>query len=313
MAKPSFTIQLEPNPSAQASSARFLIEPLPQGFGHTLGNALRRVLYSSIPGAAVTSVTISGAAHQFSSVEGVQEDVVQLILALKRVRFSYSGTDSLTISLSAKGPGPVTASQFDLPANLRIANPDEVIAHLADKNTKLDLTVTVESGFGYSPAEDRKSTTIGVIPVDAIFTPIVRVNYSVEATRVGRVTNFDRLVIDLSTDGTISPQSALTSAAQVLVDYFSVIVHPELSENSSAPSVSATAGVAAPSSGPSISIEELDLPTRISNALQKAGFDSVNDLLTVPKAELAKVKNLGSKSVKIIETALKQRGFELTA
>src|SRR3989344_2498664 len=257
MTKPRFSIAIDKTPGDRSNSARFVIEPLPQGFGHTLGNSLRRVLYSSIPGAAITSLTVSGAPHQFSSLDGVQEDVVQLILGLKKVRVTYAGSEPVTLILSAKGPGPVTASQFELPTSVKIANPDLIIAYLADKGSKLDLTVTVESGFGYSPAEDRKSTTIGVIPIDAVFTPIARVNYTVEATRVGRLTNYDRLLLDLTTDGTVSPQATLTTAAQVLVDYFSVVVHPELSESSESASNTSSASTSpASSSGPAISIEE---------------------------------------------------------
>jgi DNA-directed RNA polymerase subunit alpha len=215
--------------------------------------------------------------------------------------------------LSAKGPGPVTASKFELPSDVKIANPDLVIANLADKNAKLEIEATVESGFGYSPAEDRKSTAIGVIPLDAVFTPVSRVNYTVEATRVGRLTNYDRLVLDVTTDGTVAPKDALTAAAQVLVDYFSAVVNPDqdtLSDSSlSTPSSSSSTG----QPGSAISIEELDLPTRIGNALQKAGFEAVADLLAVPRGELAKIKNLGIKSVKIVELALNQRGYQLTA
>lgn len=303
MAQPQFTILTE---SLTADYGRFIIEPLPQGYGHTLGNSLRRVLYSSIAGAAITSVTIPSASHQFTTLEGVKEDIVQIILNLKLVRVSYSGTKAEHISLSAKGSGPVTAGQFSCPSDIKIANPDLVIANLSEKTSKLEIEATVESGYGYSPAEERKSSTVGVIPIDATFTPIIRVNYSVEATRVGRVTNFDKVILDINSDGTISPEAALRNSAQSLVEYFSAIVNPA--------SVSTSDGGASPASTqnqPSgISIEELDLPTRISNALQRAGFDTVSQLIAIPRAELAKVKNLGGKSVKIIELALKEHGFE---
>jgi DNA-directed RNA polymerase subunit alpha len=302
MSQNTFSVLSEKN---TATYGKFIIEPLPQGFGHTLGNSLRRVLYSSIPGAAITSVTINGASHQFTSIEGVKEDVVQIILNLKLVRLAYSGDKPVKITLSAKGPGVITAGQFELPANVKIANPDSVIATLNDKSTKFELEATVEAGLGYSPAEDRKSSTLGSIPVDAVFTPISRVNYSVEATRVGRVTNFDKLILEVFTDGTISPEQSLKAASSTLVDYFSSIVNPQAAgSDSSNPSSSSNPGS-------NISIEELDLPTRISNALLKAGFESVGDLFSTPRAELAKVKNLGSKSVKIIELALRERGFEL--
>ncbi len=299
---PQFTLL----PTSSGNFGKFVLEPLPQGYGHTLGNSLRRVLYTSIPGAAITSVQITGASHQFTVLEGVREDVVQLILNLKQIAISYSGDKPLKISLSAKGPGVVKAGDFDVPAEAKIANPDLVIANLADKSTKLDIEATVETGLGYSPAEDRKATTVGLVPVDALFSPVVRVNFTVESTRVGRLTNYDKLTLEITTNGTTAPQAALTAAARTLVDYFSAVVNPQSAPSATGPSSSKSIP------GSTLSIEELDLPTRIANALQKAGFDTVGSLLSVPRTELAKVKNLGTKSVKIIEIALKDRGFELT-
>jgi DNA-directed RNA polymerase subunit alpha len=302
MNSPQFSVHLE---QSRENYGKFVMEPLPEGFGHTLGNALRRVLYSSIPGAAITSVSVNGVNHQFATLDGVKEDVVQLVLALKQIHLSYSGDQPVRISLSAKGQGEVKASQFELPSDVKIANPELVIAHLAEKSSKLEMEATVESGLGYSPAEDHKSSVLGVIPIDAAFTPVLRVNYSVEATRVGRMTNFDKLIIEIITDGTVTCQSALQLATTTLINYFSAILNPNPQPANSETSVSQT------TSGSGLSIEELDLPTRISNALQKAGIESVNDLLSHPALELAKVKNLGTKSVKIIEVALKERGLEL--
>ena len=284
MVQPQFTISTEKTDSP--NFGRFVIEPLPQGYGTTLGNALRRVLYTSIPGAAITSVYIPGVNHQFTTIDGDKP---------------------AKITLSVKGPGVITAGQFETPPDVKISNPELVIANLTDKNTKLEMEATVESGFGYSPAEERKSSTLGVIPTDASFTPVIRVNYEIQDTRVGRVTNFDKLIMEILTDGTITPQSALTSASQTLVDYFSAVVTPQSPSNAAGlPSAFHQAA------GSNIAIEELDLPTRIANALQKAGFESVADLLSVPRTDLAKVKNLGGKSVKIIEAALSERGFELS-
>lgn len=293
---PQFTITQD--------NRKFVLEPLPQGYGHTLGNSLRRVLYTSIPGAAITLVAFNGVRHQFTTIEGVREDVVQLILNLKQVRLSYAGTEPVKIALNVKGPGEVKAGDFKLPASVTIANPEYVLAHLADKNSKLEIEATVESGLGYSPAEDRQTSTVGVIPIDATFSPVTLVNYSVEATRVGRVTNFDRLILEITTDGTIFPESALTSAAQTLVTFFQGIVTPQASPTTPSAKSSPTLP------GGNVSVEELDLPTRIANALQKAGFDTISSLIAIPKPELAKVKNLGAKSVKIIELALRERGFE---
>lgn len=310
MTKPDFTIQTQ---SQSANSATFVVEPLPQGYGQTLGNSLRRVLYSSIPGAAITTVTISGASHQFTAIEGVKEDAVELVLNLKQVRVAYTGEKPTRITIAAKGPGEVKAGDFEVSGGATIANPDLVIAHLADKNSKLEIEATVESGYGYSPADDRKSSTVGVIPMDASFSPVVRVNFSVESTRVGRLTNFDKLVLEITTDGTITPGDALTKASEILVTYFSAIAQPQVAPTATTESANHTTPAPAKTNRPgsNISVEELDLPTRIANALQKAGMETVADLLTMPKAELAKVKNLGGKSVDIVESALKERGFEL--
>jgi DNA-directed RNA polymerase subunit alpha len=304
MTKPQFTIKSE---AEKPDFARFIIEPLPQGFGDTLGNSIRRVLYTAIRGAAITSVKIDGVNHEFTTLEGMREDIVELVLALKQVRLAYSGDKPAKITLEVTGPGEITAAKFDTPPDVVISNPHFVLAHLVDKGTKLELEATVESGFGYSPAEDRKSTTIGDIPVDATFTPITRVNYRVEATRVGRITNFDKLILEISTDGTVLPKEALVSASQTLVNYFAGVVNPESTD-----SVKIAAALSnKPPAGVNISVEELDLPTRIANALQKAGFQSVADLLAVSKPQLSKVKNLGGKSVDIIEKALKERNFDL--
>lgn len=300
--KPQFTIISD---TVDAKYGKFIIEPLPQGFGHTLGNSLRRVLYTSIRGAAITSVQIEQANHQFTTIEGVKEDVVQLVLNLKQVRVTYTGDAPTKMTLSAKGPGEVKAGDFETEAGVKIVNPELVLATLSDKAAKLDLEATVEAGYGYSPAAERSDATVGSIVVDAMFSPVVRVNFGVEATRVGRVTNFDKLVLEITTDGSVNPQETLTSAASTLVEYFSGVVKP-------AQEAGAVGSMTAKTAGSSLSIEELDLPTRIANALQKAGFDTVSSLQSVPRAELAKVKNLGAKSVVIVEEALSARGISLS-
>ena len=304
MTQPQFTLKTE---DEKGHYAKFVIEPLPQGFGDTLGNSLRRILYTAIRGAAITSIKIAGVNHQFTTLDGLREDIVQLVLALKQIRPAYSGDKPARITLEAAGPGEITAAKFNAPPDVAISNPNLVLANLADRSTKLEIEATVEAGYGYSPAEDRKSTTIGIIPLDATFTPVVRANYRVEATRIGRVTNFDRLVLEVTTDGTVSPQEALVSAAQTLVNYFRGVVNPESTVTPLATQpLSAFQAI-----GSNISVEELDLPTRIANALQKAGFLTVADLLAVSRSQLSKVKNLGGKSVDIIEKALTERGFRL--
>ena len=302
--KPQFSIQIE---NQTEDSARFIIEPLPKGFGDTLGNSLRRVLYTAIPGAAITSVRISGVNHQFTTLDGMREDIVQLVLNLKLVRLSHSGDKPAKISLEVSGPGEITAGKISTPPEVTIVNPELVIANLMDKNSRLEFEAVVETGYGYSPAEDRKSSTLGTIPLDATFSPVTLVNYKVESTRVGRVTDYDKLILDISNDRTISPEAVLKLAAQTLVDYFAGVVDPEGLETVKSPTSSANR----PAVGSNISVEELDLPTRIANALQKAGFQTVADLLAVTKSQLSKVKNLGGKSVEIVESALTERGFNL--
>lgn len=286
---------------------RFVIEPLEQGYGYTLGNALRRVMLTSLPGAAITQVKVSGLKHQFGSLPGVKEDGVELILNLKRIRVSYQGEKPTKITLSARGKGSVTASQIKAPADVTIGNPDLVIANLADSGSKLDVEMQVEAGIGYSTAEEKKTGTIGLIPVDATFSPVTRVNYKVEETRVGRLTNYDKLIMEVWTDATISPEDALKRAANVLVSYFQQVVSPKEPEVSPKKAEETSPLVA------KLSVEELGLPTRIANALVRAGYETVGDLMAADRKDLAKVRNLGEKSVKVVDTALKEKGVSLGA
>lgn len=297
--QPSFAIKKE---EARNDYGRFLIEPLEQGYGDTLGSALRRVLLTSIPGAAVTQVKISGLKHQFGAIKGIKEDGVDLLLNLKSLRVSYQGDKPVKLTLSTKGQGEVKASQIEAPSGVKIANPDLVIANLADK-TKLDIEMQVESGVGYSPAEDRKTSTIGLIPLDADFSPVKRVNYNIEETRVGRLTNYHRLAMEIWTDGTVDPEEALMKSAEVLMGYLHQVVSP------SQPSKKAPSQDSASTKVDSISVEELNLPTRIANALVKSGYETVGDILRADVEDMVKVRNLGEKSIKIIRTALKARGI----
>lgn len=307
MFDPSFQIKTEDD---SKNHGVFILEPMPEGYGHTLGNSLRRVLLSSLPGAAITSVRLSGVHHQFTSLDGLREDIVELILNLKKVRIKYTGDKPAKLSLVGKGSGKLTAGDIDCPAGVEIVNKDLYLATLADEKSKIDAEMTVESGFGYSMAEERKSDVIGLIPVDALFTPVSRVNYKVEATRVGRMTNFDKLIIEITTDGSIKPIAALKESAKILVSFFQQIITPVVSDSS-------------PTSSPTsdqigqelthLTVDELDLPTRIANALRKAGIETVSDLVATPKAEIAKTKNLGEKSLKIIELSLKDKGIDFPA
>lgn len=306
MKDPMFKVREE---QTEDNYARFAIEPLEPGYGHTIGNALRRVLLTSIPGASVTSVKISGVKHKFSTIPGVKENVVDLLLNIKKLNLRLlDSKPSATISLSVKGPKEVTASDLELPENIEIVDKDFYLCSLADKKAKLDMEMTVERGFGYSLAEERKTSVLGVIPTDAIFTPVVRVNYSVEATRVGRQTNLDRLMLDVWTNGIVTPREALDETAKLLASYFLQIYQPK--------ATGAPEGVAI---SPSVSedilkltIDELDLPTRIYNSLRNGGIETLGQLFGTPKKDLISMRNMGAKSVAIIEEKLREKGISLT-
>ena len=288
---------------------RFTIEPLEQGYGHTIGNALRRVLLTSLPGAAAVTVKIDGVKHQFQTLPGLKEDIVQFVLNLKKLRVKITEEKEGALTLSIKKQGEVTAADIECPSNIEIINKDLVLANLTDKNTKLNAEIKVQQGYGYQLAEEQEIKEVGQIPLDASFTPVFRVNYSVEATRVGRMTNFDRLIMEIWTDGTIKPSDALKDAAKILTSCFLQIYEPKAMDEE-------TANV---SVNPSVSdeilkmtIEELDLPTRIFNALKNGNIETVGQLLGTPKKELVKIKNLGSKSVSLIEDKLREKGVAIS-
>lgn len=275
-----------------------------QGYGYTLGNSLRRVLLTSLPGAAVTFVKIAGVKHQFSSLSGMKEDVVEFCLNLKKVRVSYEGDKPVKATLKAVKAGEVKAGDIKVPAGVEISNPDLVLAVL-NKGAKLDANITIESGFGYEPASTKEKGEIGLIPLDASFSPVKRVNYKVEETRVGRLTNFDKLTMEIWTDGTISPKKAVVKAAEILVGYFKQIVSPKevkVKEIAEEKNTLGPVGL--------LSVEEIGLPTRVANALAKAGYETVEALVKADKTELVKVRNLGEKSLKIISAALGEKGVD---
>ncbi|OGM58952.1 DNA-directed RNA polymerase subunit alpha [Candidatus Woesebacteria bacterium RIFCSPLOWO2_01_FULL_39_10b] len=284
--------------------SKFVIAPLEQGYGNTLGNSLRRVLLSSLPGAVVTSVKISGIKHQFSTLKGMREDLVEFLLNLKKVRFSYDGEKAVKASLSVEGAKEVKAKDIVVEAVVKIANPDLSLAYL-NKGSKLDVKMQIESGVGYSPSEERKTDEIGVIPLDASFSSITKVNYKVEETRVGRLTNYDKLILEIWTDGTIDPRNALVKGANILVDYYNQIISPKeiVKEKKEEKDNLGFVG--------KLSVEEIGLPTRVANALVKAGYETVEDLVNARRSDLIKVRNLGAKSVKIIEAALGERNLGL--
>lgn len=300
--EPIFEINLK---ETKDNYAKFEITPLAAGYGNTIGTALRRVLMSSLKGAAITSVRMHGVQHQFSTLKGMKEDVLDFLLNLKRVRFSYNGDDAVKVTLSAKGPGEVKAGDIKTASNIKVANPELVLANLAD-GAKLEVEMVVESGVGYVTAEEQEKNGVGSIPLDASFSPVERVNYTVEETRVGRVTNYNKLNLEVWTDGTVTPQDALAQSAKILVSYFQQIVSPKKVAVEPEAIEEDTLGPVG-----KLSVEEIGLPTRVANALAKAGFETVEKLVNAKKEDLVKVRNLGEKSLDTIKDALKEKGVEL--
>jgi DNA-directed RNA polymerase subunit alpha len=303
----------------------FTIEPLDRGFGYTFGNSLRRVLLSSLAGAAVTSVRIEGVAHEFSTINGVKEDVTDIVLNLKEVvARMHSDASEIEVPLVATGPGEVTAGDIDLPSGVEILNPDTHIATL-EKKTKLEMYLTIGRGRGYSPAEDNKSPDqpIGVIPIDSIFSPVKRVAYQVESARVGQRTDYDKLTLDIETDGSVAPQAALREAAEILIKSLAIFTDQERLEALQAghgglDGAEAAGGAGAAPAGRSdgmddILIEELELGVRSYNCLKRAGVQTVGDLLQKSESELAAIPNFGRKSIEEVIETLKSRGLELRA
>ncbi len=286
-----------------ANYGKFVISPLEQGYGLTIGNSLRRVLLTSLPGIAVTTVKISGVKHQFSTLTGMKEDIVEFVLNLKKVRFSGKIDKAVKATIEVTKPGEFTADDIKVSGDLKVENPELVLGTL-NKGSKIDAEIIIEAGEGYSPAEDRESGGVGVIPVDASFSPVKRVAYKVEETRVGRLTNYDKLTLEVWTDGTISAGDALTQSAKVLMSYFAQVVNPKKAE-AEAPVAHDELGLTG-----KLSVEEIGLPTRVANALIKAGFETVEQLAHAKKADLVKVRNLGEKSLKIIAAALGTKGVD---
>jgi len=285
---------------------KFALEPLEEGFGHTLGNSLRRVLLSSLAGGAITSVKISGVAHQFSTISGISEDVIEILLNLKKVRIKIFSDKPIKLSVKASGKKQVKAGDFEITGDGEIANQDLVIATLNSADAKLNMEMVAEKGKGYSSVEERKVGEIGQIAVDAIFSPVVNVNYSVEPTRVGRTSDFDKLILEVTTDGTITPEEALNQAAKLLSASFKQIYEPaavidEVAEISTAISDEVL----------KMSVEEIDLPVRITNALKAIDINTIEQLVNVPRIQLMKAKNLGSKSLGLISEKLSERGLSL--
>jgi DNA-directed RNA polymerase subunit alpha len=296
----------------------FVIEPLDRGFGHTFGNSLRRVLLSSLEGAAVTSVKIEGTAHEFTTLPGVREDVTDIVLNLKNLVARLHGdSPEVEVHIAKKGSGAVTAGDIEAPAELEILNPELEIANLSG-NGRLEMTLTIGRGRGYMPAEMNRGPqhTIGVIPIDSIFSPVRRVAYQVESARVGQRTDYDKLTIDITTDGSVDPKDSLAEAAEILIRQLAIFTDPEKMDEFRA----VDGGVAGDGAGPETAlangmenfpIEELELGVRSYNCLKRVGIETIGDLVMKTENELAAIPNFGKKSIEEVKETLQQHGLNL--
>ncbi|MGM0410249.1 MAG: DNA-directed RNA polymerase subunit alpha [Bacillota bacterium] len=289
----------------------FEIAPLERGYGITLGNALRRVLLSSLPGAAITSVKIEGVEHEFTSVDGIKEDVTDIILNLKEVVIDYDGEEMEKIRIEAEGEGEVTAGDFITPGNLKIVNKDHHIATMA-AGSKLMLEATVEKGRGYVSAEENEEhfdKVIGLIPIDSSFSPVVRANFNVEDTRVGQVTDYDRLILEVLTDGSVTPDDAISLSAKIMVEHLELFIN--LTDEIDDVEIMVEKEEEERNKILDTTIEELELSVRSSNCLKRAGINTVEELVDKTEDDLMKVRNLGKKSLQEIKDKLDELELDL--
>jgi len=297
--------------SSSSTYGKFVAEPFERGFGTTLGNSLRRVLLSSLPGAAVTSVRIEGVFHEFSTIPGVTEDVTIIILNIKSLRLKLHTDKAKAIRLKKKGPGEVKASDLSVDADTEILNPDLHIATL-DKDAVLDIELIVKPGRGYVPAERNKEEglPIGVIPVDSVFSPIKRVNFNVESARVGRITDYDKLILEVWTDGSVTPQEAITLAAGIFRDHLNICL-PSEDKGEPVKEEQGDESQLQLNQHLSRSVNELELSVRAANCLKNANIKTIGDLVRKSENEMLKTKNFGKKSLNEIKEVLLEMGLEL--
>ena len=315
---PEFQIPKISKEDVADNKGTFTIEPLDKGFGYTFGNSLRRVLLSSLGGAAITSVRIEGVAHEFSTIQGVKEDVTDVVLNLKDIVVKmHTDAEEVEAPLVATGPGEVKAKDIDLPAGVEILNPEAPIATL-EKKTKLEMYLTIGRGRGYSPAEDNKTEdqAIGVIPIDSIFSPIRRTAYAVDSARVGQRTDFDKLSLEIETDGSIEPASALREAAELLIKSLAIFTDADRVEELTArDAIAAPDGAGLPAvpavEGDDRLIEELEIGVRAYNCLKRAGVQTVGDLVQRSESELNAIPNFGKRSTDEVKEALTALGLAL--
>lgn len=293
---------------------RFVVEPLERGYGITLGNSLRRIMLSSLPGAAVTHIKIEGVQHEFSSIPGVKEDVTEIIMNIKSLAIkNYSETsEAKTAIIDYTGEGVVKASDIQVDQDIEIMNPDQTIATLSGKDTKLFMELTINKGRGYVSAEKNKSEDlpIGVLAIDSIYTPVERVNVTVENTRVGQQTDYDKLTLDVNTNGTLVPDEAVSLAAKVLSEHLSLFI--DLSENAKTAEVMVEKEDSESEKLLEMSIDELELSVRSYNCLKRAGINTVQELINKTPEDMMKVRNLGRKSLEEVQAKIKELGLQFS-
>ena len=291
---------------------RFVVEPLERGFGNTLGNSLRRVLLSSLEGCAVTSIKIDGVLHEFSTLPGIKEDITEIALNIKSIVPKLVDSAPKVVEIAAEGPCEVTAGDIKHDAEVEILNPDLHIATL-DEDAKLNIEITLDRGRGYVPGERNKqlsgNNVIGVLPIDSIYTPVLKVNYTVDNTRVGQITDFDKLTLDVWTNGVINAQEAVSLAAKVLTEHLNLFVN--LSDSVTNSEIMVEKDEAGKEKVLEMTIEELDLSVRSFNCLKRAGINTVEDLTNKTTEDMMKVRNLGRKSLEEVEFKLETLGFGL--
>lgn len=288
--------------------AKFVIEPLERGFGMTIGNALRRVLLSSIPGAAVHAIKVQGAIHEFSAVDGVVEDVTTMILNIKKLVFSIDSDDDVTMVIDVKGPAVVTGADIQVPSEVKMISNDLVIAHVAE-GAHLYMEMYAHKDRGYASGDQNKKliNTIGIIPTDSIYSPVVKVSYAVEPTRVGQSAKYDQLVLEVTTDGSIKPHEVLAMAAKILVEHLNMFV--ELTDMAMNMEVMSEVQQDTGNKVLDMTIEELDLSVRSYNCLKRAGIQTVQELAAKSEDDMIKVRNLGKKSLKEVKEKLVELGL----
>lgn len=297
--------------AVKSDYGKFELTPLPAGYGHSFGNALRRVLLSSMEGSAVSYVQINDIVHAFSTIEGVKESALDIILNLKLLRFSTVGEGPFTMKLSEKAKNKITAKSFE-GGDVEIVNKDQYIAEITKNGTPLEIELTIEKGVGYSPSEEKEKKPQGILAVDSVYSPVTKVNYFVEGERVGRKTNFDKLIIEIWTDASLSPEKALKQSAKILADFYQFILSgkDEESEKSESELEIKTSAKVDADVYQTI-IDELDLPTRVVNALLREGIETIGDLVERGREDLVNLKGVGRKSIDLVEGELEKLGISL--